>query len=172
MAIYYEDVQVTDELLNQYEREKEKAAGPAKFGRFKAWLYYSNMRRRQIQGLHENSVVDISAQGIRTIHCVCGLCFRESELEDFEILSPTVKRKIKDLRLDEIQVVKGHRNLEDFKSKTVALIVDFLWVPSIGDYVWTAFCQECGKQTKKVVNSKAKAFVVSHNDSCGGDALG
>ena len=167
MAIHYHEVQVTEELLIRYEREKDQAAGPAKFGRFKAWLYYSNIRRRQLQGLHENSVVGVSTGGIRTVHCVCGLYFRDSELEDFETLSPMVKRKIKDLKLDEIQVVKGHRNLEDFKSRTVALIVDFHWVSRFGDYMWTAFCQECGKQSKKVINSKAKAFVVSHNDSCG-----
>ena len=92
MTIGYEDVQVTEELLEEYEREKEQAVGPAKYGRFKAWLYYANIRRRQLQGLHENCLVGNTSQGVRTVHCICGLYLSGSEEQDLGLLSPEIGR--------------------------------------------------------------------------------
>ena len=168
MSIGYEDVEVTEELLTEYEREKELAEGWAKYARFKAWLYHANVRRRQLQGLHENCLVGVSADGLRTVHCICGMFFQGSDLKDGSQISGEVRKKTKGLGLDEIQEVKGHLNLEDFHSITVALLVDFLWEPNIGDYLWTAFCQECGKYVERVKNAVAKQFVSRHDKSCGG----
>lgn len=170
MSIGYEDVQVTEELLQEYELKKAKAEGWGKYGRFKAWLYYANLRRRQLQGLHECVLEGNSLKGERRLHCICGMFFQSSDLKKVELISKKVKIKTKSLRLDEVQQVKGHLNLDDFKSITVALLVDFLWEPEIGDYLWTAFCQECGKQIYQVENLKARAFVDLHNKSCGGGA--
>ena len=168
MSIGYENVQVTDELLKEYEEEKKKAEGWAKYGRFKAWLYYANLKRRQLQGLHENCLVGYSIDGIRQVHCICGLILQGDGPQKAELISEEAKKRTNSLKLDNIQIVKGHLSLDNFKTVTVALLVDFLWVPEIGDYLWTAYCQECGMQIKRVENSLAKKFVSSHNAACGG----
>ena len=167
MSIGYEDVQVTKEYLQELQQVK-KAEGWGAYAQFRTRLYYGNLRRRQLQGLHEIVEAGYSTTGARELHCICGLYFEDSGPIETEILSREVQRKTQDLELDGIQQVRGHRSLEDFKSITVALLVKFLWEPKIGDYLWTAFCQECGESINLVINSEAKDFVATHNQSCGG----
>jgi len=166
VSIGYDDVQVTEAELEEL-RQLKKAEGWGAYAQFKTRLYYGNLRRRQLQGLHEILKVH-SSNGARTIHCICGLYFQDLDSGEAEIISREVQNKTEELQLDEIQQVRGHRSLEDFKSITVALLVNFFWEPKIGDYLWTSFCQECGESIKLVINSEAKAFVANHDQSCGG----
>ena len=167
MAIYYKNVQVTEEYIQELHLEK-KVEGWGAFAQFKTRLYYGNLRRRQLQGLHEIVMQGYSNTGAREFHCICGMYFQDSDLVETDVIPQEVQIKTQDLKIDEIQRVRGHRSLEDFKSITVAILVNFLWEPKIGDYLWIAFCQECGESIKLVINSKAKAFVATHNQSCGG----
>ena len=48
----YVDVTVSKELLERLEKDKQEAVGQARYGRFKAWLHYANLRRWQEQGWH------------------------------------------------------------------------------------------------------------------------
>lgn len=168
MPIGYKEVQVSDELLEKYEKEKELAQGWAKYAKFKSWLHYANLKRWQGQG-HHVQYLTISSAGGDQIVCTCGLFIEQREVGDLEALSPDVQLRISDLNLDQIQRVKGHRSLDDFKNSTVALIVDFVWEPKVGDYLWSAICQECGEIVVERASSEAKSFVAGHNISCGGD---
>lgn len=167
MTIGYEDVQVSEEVLQELQRVK-KVEGFGAYAQFKTRLYYGNLRRRQLQGLHELVEEVFSSTGFRTLHCICGLYFQDSKPRETELISREVQIMAQDLNLDEIQKVRGHRSLEDFKSITFALLIKFLWEPKIGDYLWTAFCQECGESIKLVINSEARAFVAAHDKTCSG----
>jgi hypothetical protein len=43
-------------------------------------------------------------------------------------------------------------------------LVNYVWKSEIGDYLWTAFCQECGEIIFEIRNEEAKAFVNNHNN--------
>jgi hypothetical protein len=71
-----------------------------------------------------------------------------------------------DLHLEPMQMVAGHRNLPSCEGETVALIVGFRFDWVINDYLWTAYCQICGKSVVEVANAAAKEFVADHNRTC------
>ena len=50
----YSKVFVSDELLERLQREQDEAEGMAKYGRFKTWLHYANLKSWQDQGWHFN----------------------------------------------------------------------------------------------------------------------
>ena len=72
----------------------------------------------------------------------------------------------KDLDLDPLMLISGHRNLPSCEGETVALIVQFVYAKEIDNYLWDAFCQVCGKVVSGVVLPEAHAFVEGHNHSC------
>lgn len=169
-SIGYKDVRVTSELLEKYEREKAEASEELNYGKFKAWLFHANLARWQEQGHHFNYLTGCSTTG-KQIYCTCGL-FLEVSVSGFEKERTVGGFESYEVSLDQIQSVKGHRSLDDFGRPAVALIVDFKWKPRIKDYLWTAYCQECGAVARNKRNSKAKEFVERHNIGCGADLSG
>jgi len=165
MSIGYKEVRVPAELLAECEAEKQLATGWGKYAKFKQWLHYANLDRWQKQGHHFHYLTEVSLERKQLI-CTCGLYLVEGEEpEDLEI-EKSLALRVGELLLDRLQTVKGHRSLEDFKTLTCALIVDYVWKSEIGDYLWTAYCQECGDLVVEQRNELAKSFVDTHNAKC------
>ena len=78
-----------------------------------------------------------------------------------------IRRENRLIELEQIHLAKGHKGLPFLKGETVALIVNYVYKEEIGDYLWTAICQECGSFETEVKNSDAKLFITTHNKSCG-----
>jgi hypothetical protein len=95
----YANVKVTEQLLADLEKDKAEAVGMARYGRFKAWLHYANLKSWQEQGWHFNY---LNHSG-EAHHCTCGLIVPIGA--DPEI------NAIAGLNLDEVQMAKGHRKL-------------------------------------------------------------
>ena len=165
MSIGYKEVRVPAELLAECEREKQLATGWGKYARFKQWLHYANLDRWQKQGHHFHYLTEVGPERKQLI-CTCGLYLVESENLEGLVIEKSLALRVGELLLDRLQSVKGHRNLEDFKTLTCALIVDFVWKSEIGDYLWTAYCQECGDLVVEQRNELAKTFVDAHNTKC------
>ena len=164
-TISYEKVVVTDAKLDKLKREQDKAKGMAKYGRFKAWLHYSNLRSWQYQGHHFHYL-----SGDNADHCTCGLVLHENGTSDQEIavvISKEVQDKLVALNLEKIQMVRGHVGLPLLKGETVALIVDLIYREDLEDFLWTVICQQCGDFQVEVRNTDAHSFVKSHNTICG-----
>ena len=164
-TVTYEDVLVTAEYLKQLRAEIKAADVRAKYGLFRTSLFYGNLRRWQRQGWHceyEN--------GPGTTHCTCGLVLHENGIADQEIavvISKNVQHKLDGIELEQIHQVRGHMGLPSLKGETVALIVGFIYKETVGDYLWTAICQQCGDYEVEVKNADAKSFVKTHNRICG-----
>ena len=162
MSIGYKDTSVSAELLAECQEEKQQATGWGKYAKFKVWLHYANLDRWQRQGHHFHYLTDVSDKKKKLI-CTCGLYLNEGDEIKAEVIDSSIALKAGDLELDQVQITKGHRSLDDFKSKTCALLVNYVWRAEIGDYLWTAFCQECGEIVVELRNEEAKAFVTTHN---------
>ena len=165
MSIGYIDVSVSPELLARCEAEKQKATGWGKYGKFKKWLDYANLDHWQKQGHHFHYLTNVSYERKRWI-CTCGLYLVAGEDLEHLVIEKSLALRVGELLLDRLQTVKGHRNLDDFKTPTCALIVDYVWKSEIGDYLWTAYCQECGDLVVEQRNELAKSFVDAHNAKC------
>jgi len=165
MSIGYRDVSVSPELLARYEAEKQKATGWGKYAKFKQWLHYANLNSWQKQGHHFHYLTDVSFERKRWI-CTCGLYLDEGDSADERTISRDIALKLGQRLLDRLQTIKAHRSFEDFRSPICALIIDFVWEPKVGDYLWTAYCQECGEEVVESRNEVAKKFVQDHNSQC------
>ena len=164
-TVTYENVLVTAEYLKQLKAEIRAADVRAKYGLFRSSLFYGNLRRWQRQGWHCEYMV-----GPGTTHCTCGLVLNENGAADQEIaavVTSAVQAKFDGIELEQIHLAKGHKGLPFLKGETVALIVNYVYKEEIGDYLWTAICQECGSFETEVKNSDAKLFITTHNKSCG-----
>jgi hypothetical protein len=165
MSIGYLDVQVPKEKLKKLKSEMDKAPTSQKYGRYKAWLHYANLDMWQAQGHHFQYVTEVGLERKHLI-CTCGLYLVEGEeLEDL-VIEKSLAMRVGELLLDRLQTVKGHRSLDDFKTPTCALIVDYVWKSEIDDYLWAAYCQECGALVVEQRNELAKGFVDAHNKKC------
>jgi len=165
MSIGYKEVRVPAELLAECEREKQLATGWGKYAKFRQWLHYANLDRWQKQGHHFHYLTEVG-QERKQLNCTCGLYLVEGdELEDL-VIEKSLAMRVGELLLDRLQTVKGHRSLDDFKTPTCALIVDYVWKSEIGDYLWTAYCQECGDLVVEQQSELAKSFVDAHNAKC------
>ena len=165
MSIGYLDVQVPKEKLKRLKNEMDKASSSQKYGRYKAWLHYANLDMWQAQGHHFHFLTEVGQERKQLI-CTCGLYMVEGEeLEDL-VIEKSLALRVGELLLDRLQTAKGHRSLEDFKTLTCALIVDYVWKSEKGDYLWTAYCQECGELVVEQRNELAKSFVDAHNAKC------
>ena len=162
MSIGYQDTSVSAALLAECEEEKQQATGWGRYAKFKVWLHYANLDRWQRQGHHFHYLTDVSEKKEKLI-CTCGLFLDEGGEIEAEAIDSSIALKASDLELDRIQITKGHRSLDDFKSLSCALLVNFVWRAEIGEYLWTAFCQECGDIVVELRNEEAKAFVNNHN---------
>ena len=150
----YVDVSVSDELLERLEREKQQAEGMARYGRFKAWLHYANLRRWQGQGWHF-SYVNYAG---KELHCTCGLSVPIDYVADLQEESK--------LNLDLVQRTYGHRRLPSLTGVTVAFIIDFTWLEDKGAYWFRSLCQVCGASTGYEPPAVAVKFERQHNKSC------
>jgi len=151
----YAKVFVSDELLARLKREQDEAEGMAKYGRFKAWLHYANLKRWQDQGWHFNY---LDSGNERSHICTCGLSVHiddEPEVSGFE-----------ELKLDPVQSTRGHRNLPSLERVCVAFIYDYKLMEVEDEYFYTAVCQSCGSYTKLLPGGEADAFVDRHNQAC------
>ena len=151
----YKDVRVSERLLDRLKREQDEAEGMAKYGRFKAWLHYANLKRWQDQGWHLNY---LDSGNERRHICTCGLSVHiddEPEVSGFE-----------QLNLDLVQSTRGHRNLPSLDGVCVAFIYDFKLMEVEDEYFYTALCQSCGSYTELLPGGEADAFVDRHNQAC------
>jgi hypothetical protein len=165
MAIGYTEVKVTSKKLNKLKVDQDLAKPAEKYGRFKAWLHYANLDSWQKQGHHFHYLTAVEGF-IQRLICTCGVFVEDFENTNFDQISNEVAKKIGPHLLDRVQTVKGHRNLSNFKTPTCALIVDYVWKEKIGEYLWTAFCQECGELLTEVSNATAKSFTALHDTKC------
>ena len=163
----YADVFVTQELLARLERDKENAVGMAKYGRFKAWLHYANLKSWQNQGLHFRYVNNEGKEH----WCTCGLIVPIGSKADVKGLA--------ELDLDQVHVAFGHRNLPSLRGQTKAFIYNFLWVEGSpdkhfnhGTYHYSAFCQACLAHVEDLPGVDADAFVAGHKKCWGGNVSG
>ena len=155
-SIHYEKVDVSSRALKALKNEFDEAPKEKKIGRWYAKRHYSQLSRERQQGYHW-----LYLSGPGAIHCTCGLVVKEegagAELAEI----PEV------LKLDEIQRIRGHRNLPSGRGEAVALIVNFVMDWEVKDYLWDVFCQECSSFELKKLLLDAKEFVKEHNRKCG-----
>jgi len=151
----YTDVFVSEQLLERLEREKEEAVGMARYGRFKNWLHYANLKSWQEQGWHFHY---LSSGSELTDYCTCGLAVGVDDGP--EVVGLDV------LKLDQVQSARGHRNLPSLKGVCVAFIYDFEFIEKKGVYFYKALCQECRSYTELLPGVEARDFVDIHNQSC------
>ena len=151
----YSKVEVSERLLDRLKKEQDQAVGMARYGRFKAWLHYANLKSWQEQGWHFNYL----DSGNELIHiCTCGLSVHiddEPEVVGLDVL-----------KLDPVQSARGHRNLASLKGTCVAFIYDFKFMEDKGVYFYTALCQACCSFTELLPGNEADAFVDRHNKAC------
>ena len=157
----YASVSVEEELLVRLKREQESAVGMARYGRFKAWLHYANLQSWQNQGLHFRYVNNNGTEH----WCTCGLIVPIGLKPDVEGL--------KQLKLDDVHVAFGHRNLPSLEGRTSAFIYDSTWIEGSpekhfnhGTYHYSAICQVCLVYVKDIPGVDADAFVLAHQN-CG-----
>jgi len=164
-TISHEYIVVTADDLRDLKQKLDAAPDREKYGRYRARLFYGNLRRWQRQGLHF-----LYVSGVGTQECTCGLVLHENGEADQEkavFVSDVIQEKFSEIELEKIQLVKGHMSLPSLKVPTVALIVNFIFKESINDYLWNAICQECGEYLVQARDSEAKLFVKEHNKGCG-----
>lgn len=162
MAIGYKEVKVPKAKLELLKREMDLEKGPKKFGKYKAWLHYANLEMWQKQGHHFHYITEVS-DGKRKLICTCGLFLEETDSTSDPAISPGLAARVGELLLDRVQAIKGHRSLDDFAANTCALIVNFIWKKDLNQYLWTAYCQECGEFLLEKNNLEARGFVSLHN---------
>ena len=150
----YADVRVSESLLARLKKEQNEAVGMARYGRFKNWLHYANLKSWQRQGWHFNYV---NFNGVEN-HCTCGLIVHVDA-------EPEVKG-LEELQLDRVQSARGHRNLPSLRGECVAFIYDYKWIETEGVYFYKALCQVCGDRTKLLPGRRADAFAAEHNGTC------
>jgi hypothetical protein len=151
----YVDVSVADELLTRLKREQSAAVAMEKYGRFKSWLRYANLKSWQGQKWHWG-YVDYSG---KEWHCTCGL-----------VVAMDAKAEVGGLAhldLDAAHRARGHRSLPDFGEVVVAFIYGYKWMEELGVYYFDAFCQVCGDYVLERPGRQADMFADIHNISCG-----
>ena len=151
----YVDVSVADELLARLKREQSAAIAMEKYGRFKAWLRYANLKSWQGQKWHWGYVNNAGKEW----HCTCGLVVAMDAVAEVGGLAQ--------LELDAAHRGRGHRSLPDFGEVVVAFIYDYKWMEELGVYYYDAFCQVCGDYLLERPGKEADMFAEIHNISCG-----
>ncbi len=151
------DVSVAAELLVELKQKQNDAPGGAmeKYGRFKNWLRYANLKSWQEQKWHWG-YVNYCGQEWR---CTCGLVIPMGAKHEVGGLAQ--------LELDAAHRARGHRSLPDFGESVVAFIYDYKWMEERGVYYFDAFCQVCGDYVLERPGQVAEMFSNIHNISCG-----
>ena len=153
----YIDVSVAPELLIELKQKQNDTPGGTmeKYGRFKNWLRYANLKGWQDQKWHWGYV---NYAG-REWHCTCGLVIPMDAAAEVGGLAH--------LDLDAAHRARGHRSLPDFSEVVVAFIYDYKWMGELGVYYYDAFCQVCGDYVLERPGRQADMFADIHNISCG-----
>jgi hypothetical protein len=155
----YADVFVSKELLEKLKREQDAAPKNQRYGRFKAWLHYANLKSWQGQGWHFNYLNYMGTEH----HCTCGLIVPVDAKPEFTELSA--------LDLDSVQRARGHRRLPQLAGESVAFIYDYKWMEEKGVYYYKALCQICAAHTGLLPGDDADDFVDGHNRNCVSDGV-
>jgi len=151
----YSNVLVSDAMLSRLESEMNAAEGMARYGRYKNWLHYANLRRWQDQGWHFHY---LSSGSERHAYCTCGLAVGVDD--NPEVVGLDV------LKLDVVQSARGHRNLPSLKGVCEAFIFEYEFIREKDSYYFRAVCQACRSYTELLPGAEADAFVDRHNQSC------
>ena len=163
MSIGYLEVKVPKEMLLILKKDMNHANPASKYGRYKAWLHYANLESAQVSGMHFLYLTQAGLNVNNKLICTCGLYLEEGgDLSGFRI-ADVIEERSRELLLDPVQKVRGHRNLGDFRSASCALIVGSRYIQSKSRYLYSAYCQECGQMVVELRNEEAKAFVNTHN---------
>jgi hypothetical protein len=165
MSIGYSNIRVSEEKLLLLKRELDDAPNENKYYKFRTWLHHANLDNWQRQGHHFQFLTQAGGEEEKLI-CTCGL-FVEGQLKAGEEIHSGLAAQLSTYSLDQVQIAKGHRSLDDFKSETVALIFSYLYEPELDRYLWSAYCQVCGEVLIERKNDEAKKFVRDHNSACG-----
>ena len=153
----YVDVSVAAELLIELKQKQNDTPGGTmeKYGRFKSWLRYANLKSWQGQKWHWGYVDYCGEEW----HCTCGLVIPMGAKADVGGLAQ--------LDLDAAHRAKGHRSLPEFGEVVVAFIYDYKWMEVLGVYYYDTFCQVCGDYVLERPGKDADIFADIHNISCG-----
>ena len=163
--VSYEDVTVTEGQLRKLQTALDKAPDMAKYGRYRTWLYYANLKRWQGQGYHFHY-----ESGEDSTSCTCGLTLHSYGSADQDIavvISEAVTKKLEAIDLQDLQTIRQHKKLPTLRGISVAIIVGFIWREDLNSYLWTAICQQCGEHEIEIVDEAAQEFVKIHNKVCG-----
>ena len=151
----YVDVAISNEKLEELHGKMDGESGMRKYGRFKAWLRYANLKSWQQQKWHWG-YVNYCDQEWR---CTCGLVIPMG--------AKTEVNGVAGLELDAAHRARGHRSLPDFGAVVVSFIYDYKWMEELGVYYFDAFCQVCGDYVLERPGREADMFADIHNASCG-----
>jgi len=162
-SIGYLEVKVPKEKLLKLKEDMDHANPASKYGRYKAWLHYANLESAQESRMHFRYLTQSGLLVADKFICTCGLYIEEGEDLPSLFITEEIADKSRELLLDPVQNDRGHRNLVDFKTPSCALIVGSRYIQSKSDYLYNAYCQECGEVVFEIRNEAAKAFVNSHN---------
>ena len=162
-SIGYLEVKVPKEKLLKLKEDMDRANPASKYGRYKAWLHYANLESAQESGMHFRYLTQSGLLVADKFICTCGLYIEEGEDLPSLFIAAEIEDKSRELLLDPVQKVRGHRDLGDFKSASCALIVGSRYIQSKSCYLYSAYCQECGEIVFEIRNEEAKAFVNNHN---------
>jgi hypothetical protein len=162
-SIGYLEVKVSKEKILKLKEDMDRANPSSKYGRYKAWLHYANLESAQASGMHFRYLTQSALLVADKFICTCGLYIEEGEALPDLFISAEIEDRSRELLLDPVQKVRGHRDLDEFKSASCALIVGSRYIQSKSCYLYSAYCQECGEIVFEKRNEEAKAFVNNHN---------
>ncbi len=145
--------------LDKLKREMDEEKSPKKYGRYKAWLHYANLKSWQEQGWHWAYLNNSGKE----MHCTCGLAIGIGAKSD---LNKKSIKKFSGLVLDQVQSMSGHRNLPDLSGTTCSLIINYHPVFEENLYLWDVICQNCGSIKLKISDLEAKNFIDFHEKRC------
>ena len=150
----YRDTKVEDSEVTALQRELEEVPNESKIWKWMAFRHSAQLYWAQNQGYHHH-FTNFAGAAV----CTCGLEIGGDEL--LPLFYPN-----DDLDLQPLQLVAGHRNLPSCEGVTVALIVKLCFDRGLGENLWTAYCQVCGKSVLDLTIANAVTFVEGHNQSC------
>ena len=148
-------------FLEKLKYEMDTAEPNQKYAKYKGWLHYANLQRWQSQGWHFGYVNYMGTEQ----HCTCGLAvpINPPLASDIDL---KIREQWKNLDLDITQLHKGHKKLPGFVGTSPAIIFNFNWIESTGQYLWDALCQKCGALSLNTFSGEVDAFVFKHNLEC------
>ena len=150
----YSEVSVSERELSRLDKGMQRAQGMARYGQYKTWLHYANLKQWQEHGLHFRYLNDSGKNYV----CTCGLLVPIGS--DLEV------QGLDDLDLDEAHSAFGHKNLPSLWGPTIGFIYNFLWFEDSGVYHFSALCQACLEYVKDLPGADADAFVAAHKKKC------